>query len=156
MSNKTLLARILFGTWWVFITIVTAFYTAQLTVVLASSSRLLPVNNLEDLHLDPAASWLATGGGALQTILSTWPDFADQQADLRAGKGGFVPSESDALAALETAGDNKYFLTDSGSAKRLVFTDYQGKGSVLFRLNYFSTGFNPETILYITAVNKRP
>ena len=32
------ISRILFGTWWIFITIVTAFYTAQLTVVLSSPS----------------------------------------------------------------------------------------------------------------------
>ena len=104
-------------------------------MVLASTSRLLPVNNLEDLHLDPGASWLATGGGALQTILSTWPDFADQQRDLRTGKGRFVSSELAALEALETAGDNHYFLTDSGTARRLVFTDYKGKVSRHLNLN---------------------
>ena len=37
--------RILFGTWWIFITIVTAFYTAQLTVVLSSPSFNMKVQN---------------------------------------------------------------------------------------------------------------
>lgn len=59
--------RILFGTWWVFITIVTAFYTAQLTAVLATSSRSLPVTSLEQLHSLPAARWVAVGGQALET-----------------------------------------------------------------------------------------
>ena len=63
-------ARILFGTWWVFITIVTAFYTAQLTVVLASSTRLLPVNNLREINQDSAATWVALGGGALGKSIS--------------------------------------------------------------------------------------
>ena len=65
LSPSADVARILFGTWWVFITIVTAFYTAQLTVVLASSSRLLPVNNLQEINQDSAATWVAVGGGAL-------------------------------------------------------------------------------------------
>ena len=70
LSPSADVARILFGTWWVFITIVTAFYTAQLTVVLASSTRLLPVNNLREINQDSAATWVAQGGGALGNWIS--------------------------------------------------------------------------------------
>ena len=40
-------SRILFGTWWIFITIVTAFYTAQLTVVLSSPSFNMKVYSMQ-------------------------------------------------------------------------------------------------------------
>ena len=47
----------------------TAFYTAQLTVVLASTSRLLPVNNLREINQDSSATWVAVGGGSLGNII---------------------------------------------------------------------------------------
>ena len=73
LSPSANVARILFGTWWVFITIVTAFYTAQLTVVLATTSRLLPVNNLVEINQNSAATWVAVGGGALGNFISLQP-----------------------------------------------------------------------------------
>ena len=73
LSPSANVARILFGTWWVFITIVTAFYTAQLTVVLATTSRLLPVNNLVEINQNSAATWVAVGGGALGNFIPLLP-----------------------------------------------------------------------------------
>ena len=68
LAPATDISRILFGSWWLFITIVTAFYTAQLTAVLASTSRTLPVNNLQELQSDNKATWMAMGGELLRLL----------------------------------------------------------------------------------------
>jgi len=120
-------SRVLFGTWWIFITIVTAFYTAQLTVVLSSLSWSLSVHNLHELHNDPTASWLALAGGATETILSTWPEYKFLQRDIRSGKGRFVASYDEAMEALDT-GENEYFLTDTWTANMAVYDDYMEGG----------------------------
>ena len=41
--------RMLFATWWIFITILTSFYTANLTAFLTLSRFTLPINTLEDI-----------------------------------------------------------------------------------------------------------
>ena len=68
LAPATDISSILFGSWWLFIMIVTAFYTAQLTAVLASTSRTLPVNNLEELQSDNKATWMAMGGELLRLL----------------------------------------------------------------------------------------
>lgn len=41
--------RLLFATWWIFITILTSFYTANLTAFLTLSQFTLPINNVDDI-----------------------------------------------------------------------------------------------------------
>lgn len=41
--------RMLFATWWIFITILTSFYTANLTAFLTLSRFTLPINSREDI-----------------------------------------------------------------------------------------------------------
>lgn len=43
--------RLLFATWWIFITILTSFYTANLTAFLTLSQFTLPINDVEDIVL---------------------------------------------------------------------------------------------------------
>nr|AWT23327.1 IR76b [Hycleus phaleratus] len=58
-------ARLLFATWWIFITILTAFYTANLTAFLTLSKFTLPITKATDIgkkHLP----WVTTKGNALE------------------------------------------------------------------------------------------
>lgn len=42
--------RMLFASWWIFITILTSFYTANLTAFLTLSRFTLPINTWDDLY----------------------------------------------------------------------------------------------------------
>ena len=123
LAPSSTISRILFGSWWLFITIVTAFYTAQLTAVLAGSSRALPVNNLEELHSDEEATWVAMGGGAFETIIKSWPEYEALKHDLHTKKGVFVTVNAAAVSAIEKIED-KYFLTDTKAIRKFIFDDY--------------------------------
>lgn len=57
--------RILFATWWIFITILTSFYTANLTAFLTLSKFMLPINTVEDI-LRKEKSFVAHQGGAVE------------------------------------------------------------------------------------------
>ena len=128
---------------------VTAFYTAQLTAVLTTQERRLPVSSLAEIqasdcsHLihtvafktkysdtrtivqaDSSASWLAVGGGALETIINTWPEFSSSlRADISSGKGTLVNSQDFALDKVRVD-EGIYFLADSESIRDIVFEDY--------------------------------
>lgn len=57
--------RLLFATWWIFITILTSFYTANLTAFLTLSKFTLPYNSMEDIR-DHNQKFVATRGGAVE------------------------------------------------------------------------------------------
>ena len=57
--------RILFATWWIFITILTSFYTANLTAFLTLSKFTLPIEGPKDLA-KTRAGWIAHKGSPLE------------------------------------------------------------------------------------------
>ena len=61
--------RTLFGTWWIFVVIITASYTGGLTAFMTSPDNTLPVNNLEDLKTRPSAKWVTVKGTALESFI---------------------------------------------------------------------------------------
>ena len=61
-------ARILFASWWLFIQVITSFYTAELTAVLTLSQEGLPVNNLAELQSLKGATWIAIDGAELTLL----------------------------------------------------------------------------------------
>ena len=64
------------------------------------------------------------GGGALETIINTWPEFSlSLRADISSGKGTLVNSQDFALDKVR-ANEGIYFLADSESIRDIVFEDY--------------------------------
>lgn len=57
--------RLLFATWWIFITILTSFYTANLTAFLTLSQFTLPINNAHDIFRKEKR-FVAHQGGAVE------------------------------------------------------------------------------------------
>ncbi|CAG4951400.1 unnamed protein product [Parnassius apollo] len=57
--------RVLFATWWIFITLLSAFYTANLTAFLTLSKFTLDIESPKDL-LKKDYRWVSTAGGAVQ------------------------------------------------------------------------------------------
>lgn len=61
-------ARILFASWWLFIQVITSFYTAELTAVLTLSQSELPVQNMEQLRYREGAKWVAIDGAEMAIL----------------------------------------------------------------------------------------
>lgn len=55
----------LFATWWIFITILTSFYTANLTAFLTLSKFTLPINTADDI-LQKEKHFVARTGGCVE------------------------------------------------------------------------------------------
>ena len=124
LSPSSDFVRILFGAWWMFITIVTAFYTAELTAVLASSSRTLPINNLDEMYKASSARWVARGGGVFETMVERWPEYVNLKQDIESGKGMFISSNEKAFSKMRSR-DNMYFLAETKDIRRFLFHDYE-------------------------------
>ncbi|XP_023348082.1 glutamate receptor U1 [Eurytemora carolleeae] len=84
--------RILFLTWWIYITFLTAEYTAQLTANLTKNNRTLPIHHLQDMSSDPSFKWATPGNGSFQTMIDSWPDFVNLKNDIISGKGRYIGS----------------------------------------------------------------
>nr|AZB49414.1 ionotropic receptor 76b [Heortia vitessoides] len=62
--------RVLFTTWWIFIILLSAFYTANLTAFLTLSKFTLDIETPQDLY-KKNYRWIATEGGAVQFVVNS-------------------------------------------------------------------------------------
>jgi len=62
--------RLLFATWWIFITILTSFYTANLTAFLTLSKFTLPYNTVNDI-LTKNKHFVSMRGGGVEYAIRT-------------------------------------------------------------------------------------
>lgn len=62
--------RLLFATWWIFITILTSFYTANLTAFLTLSKFTLPYNTVNDI-LAKNKHFVSMRGGGVEYAIRT-------------------------------------------------------------------------------------
>ena len=88
--------RILFAAWWIFIQVITSFYTAELTAVLTLSTNDLRVNNLNELKEDSGAKWVAVEGAQME-LLKKNEHLSFLNEDLKTGKGQLVKDIPTAL-----------------------------------------------------------
>lgn len=75
--------RMLFASWWIFITILTSFYTANLTAFLTLSRFTLPINTWDDLFQLQKPFVSPKGGCVEYAVLNVIFDFIKQN---RCGK----------------------------------------------------------------------
>lgn len=61
-------SRLLFSTWWIFITILTAFYTANLTAFLTLSRFTLPISTAEDIGAKKY-TWVSHKGSLIEEAI---------------------------------------------------------------------------------------
>lgn len=62
-------SRILFATWWLFVTILTAFYTANLTAYLTLSKIPIPFDSLQKIGYRDY--WVARAGDTLEAVIKS-------------------------------------------------------------------------------------
>ncbi|XP_066146815.1 glutamate receptor ionotropic, delta-2 [Euwallacea fornicatus] len=70
LNPRTDSSRILFSTWWIFITILTAFYTANLTAFLTLSQFTLPISEPKDISRKNY-KWITNKGNGIIEQLSS-------------------------------------------------------------------------------------
>ncbi|XP_014358169.2 glutamate receptor ionotropic, delta-1 [Papilio machaon] len=72
LSPEANTTRVLFATWWIFIILLSAFYTANLTAFLTLSKFTLDIESPKDLY-KKSYRWIAAEGGAVQYTIKN-PD----------------------------------------------------------------------------------
>ncbi|XP_071568283.1 glutamate receptor ionotropic, delta-1 isoform X1 [Temnothorax nylanderi] len=124
--------RILFATWWIFILILTSFYTANLTAFLTRPQFTLPINNVEDI-VRKGYQWVTYKGRTLDFLLSrVSPLFNDTEElsslNITRWKNHSITSYEYPVDAIFNAIEkNKLFLGENHYLQSLIFEDYINK-----------------------------
>ncbi|XP_031832932.2 ionotropic receptor 76b isoform X1 [Nomia melanderi] len=119
--------RMLFATWWIFILILTSFYTANLTAFLTKPQFTLSISSLQDI-VHKGYSWVTYKGRTVDFLLSQdrYNDLSLLNASKRQGKGDFKYYES-SRAILKTVSTKRLFLAETHYLQTLIFKDYVNK-----------------------------
>ncbi|XP_050094606.1 glutamate receptor ionotropic, kainate 2 [Anopheles aquasalis] len=117
--------RILFASWWIFITILTSFYTANLTAFLTLSKFTLPINNAEDV-LRKEKFFVTIRGGAVEYAIKNRDETLNSLVSLvDKGLVDFTNNinDSDTLAD-RVAKHNYVFVRDRPAINHVIYSDY--------------------------------
>ncbi|XP_076625656.1 ionotropic receptor 76b [Colletes latitarsis] len=119
--------RMLFATWWIFILILTSFYTANLTAFLTKPQFTLSISSLQDI-VHKGYSWVTYKGRTVDFLLSqnSYNDLSLLKVSKRQGKGVFKYYEP-SKAILESVSTRKLFLAEAHYLQTLIFEDYMNK-----------------------------
>ncbi|XP_076763558.1 ionotropic receptor 76b [Xylocopa sonorina] len=121
--------RIVFATWWIFILILTSFYTANLTAFLTKPQFTLSISSLEDI-VHKRYNWITYKGRMVDFLLSQ-----NDQNNLSLlniskweGKGVFEHYDlSSKRTILKSVDRRKLFLAEAHYLQTLIFNDYIDK-----------------------------
>ncbi|XP_069680618.1 glutamate receptor ionotropic, delta-1 [Periplaneta americana] len=122
MADST---RLLFATWWIFITILTSFYTANLTAFLTLSRFTLPIDGPRDLA-KTKAGWIAHKGSSLEYLVMNDKDYDYLNRTIRDGKGRFLTMLDTEMLQL-VKNKKLSLLRERRSVEYWMFRDYLTK-----------------------------
>lgn len=89
-------ARLIFATWWIFIMILTSFYTANLTAFLTLSKFTLPIKRIEDIA-NNEYRWISSEGSAVEYIVKMDNDLKPLKQSMFDGNGHFMAINIDEI-----------------------------------------------------------
>ncbi|XP_050297633.1 glutamate receptor ionotropic, kainate 1 [Anthonomus grandis grandis] len=130
LSPKTDSSRILFSTWWIFITILTAFYTANLTAFLTLSKFTLPIESPNDIS-SKRYKWLTNKGNGILEQLETSKKFS-----IGDGKSLFeeiglpkvqVDAEEETILNKYISKQNYMYIREKTVLELIMYDDYKRK-----------------------------
>ncbi|OXA53118.1 glutamate receptor ionotropic, kainate 2 [Folsomia candida] len=131
--------RILFATWWIFVTILTAFYTANLTAYLTLSKVPIPYDNLEKIGY--RSYWIARKGDTIESVAKAgttnnrtlgktgywWPEFEKVRFKYES-YGEFM---DDYPKMIEMVRRKRYLLLDEKSRiERIIYKDFRAQSEM--------------------------
>lgn len=119
--------RMLFATWWIFILILTSFYTANLTAFLTKPQFTLSISSLQDI-VHKGFHWVTYKGRTIDFLLSQhhYNDLSLLNASKWQGKGVFRYYEP-SKAILKSVSTKTLFLAEAHYLQTLIFKDYVNK-----------------------------
>lgn len=126
LSPSTDSSRLLFSTWWIFITILTAFYTANLTAFLTLSRFTLPIKDVSDIGLKKYP-WVTHKGS---TIEETVRDDTNSLTQSLAGSKREFTRDNGTTILREWVGRRNYmYLGEKPIVEYLMYRDYMSRSS---------------------------
>uniref|UniRef100_A0A182Q7R8 Ionotropic glutamate receptor C-terminal domain-containing protein n=1 Tax=Anopheles farauti TaxID=69004 RepID=A0A182Q7R8_9DIPT len=115
----------MFASWWIFITILTSFYTANLTAFLTLSKFTLPINNAEDVRRKEK-QFVTIRGGAVEYAIRNRDETLNALSvlvDKRLVDFTTNVNDSDTLAD-KVAKQNYVFVRDRPAIDHMIYADY--------------------------------
>ncbi|KAL1129948.1 hypothetical protein AAG570_012892 [Ranatra chinensis] len=127
LNPETDSSRIMFATWWIFILILTAFYTANLTAFLTWSLFTLPIQSIDDIA-KPGTLWFSASGGSIQYSITSKDDgdMDTLMTSVDKGYGKFI-DDINADIILKMISEGWLYLDDSSTLTRIMFQEYKRK-----------------------------
>lgn len=126
LSPSTDSSRLLFSTWWIFITILTAFYTANLTAFLTLSRFTLPIKDVGDIG-QKKYPWVTHKGSTIEETIrddtnSLTQSLAGSQREFTSDNGTTILSEW-------VRRRNFMYLGEKPIVEYLMYRDYMSRSS---------------------------
>ncbi|KAJ8950665.1 hypothetical protein NQ314_007795 [Rhamnusium bicolor] len=122
-------SRLLFSTWWIFITVLTAFYTANLTAFLTLSKFTLPINEPSDIRRYKY-QWVTNGANGIRNYITMENKEIHNSTKLaeKIGNGSKFPHVDD-MAILESYVTQRdmMFIREKSVVNHVMYKDYKEK-----------------------------
>ncbi|KAF5296312.1 hypothetical protein FQA39_LY12529 [Lamprigera yunnana] len=112
--------RLIFATWWIFITVLTAFYTANLTAFLTLSEFTLPVAKPEDIG-SKRYTWVTDVGNVIEDAAS---NVSEIQKDLKGSKAYYVFESKDAIVYDIVKEKDYLYIGEKPQVEHIMYKDY--------------------------------
>ncbi|KAJ6646001.1 Glutamate receptor ionotropic, delta-1 [Pseudolycoriella hygida] len=123
--------RLLFATWWIFITILTSFYTANLTAFLTLSKFTLPINNVEDIIRSNKHFVAQRGSGVEYAIKNPNEALSQLQKMVDNKRGIFSDTANDSAALIRYVQKENYvYIRDRPAINHLIYQDYNYRKTI--------------------------
>ncbi|KAI4462462.1 ionotropic glutamate receptor [Holotrichia oblita] len=114
---------ILFATWWIFITILTAFYTANLTAFLTLSKFTLPINTISDIGAKKS-TWVSQKGNAIEAALDNDVNF---KTSLQGSHSEFLEEDGTSILENWVRRRDYMYIGERPIVDHLMYRDYLSK-----------------------------
>ncbi|XP_069355215.1 glutamate receptor ionotropic, delta-2 isoform X2 [Maniola hyperantus] len=118
--------RVLFATWWLFVILLSAFYTANLTAFLTLSKFTLDIENPEDLY-KKNYRWVATEGGAVQYVIKNPDEDLHYLSQMLSNGRAQFRSPADDNGFLPMVSGGAVLVKEQTSIDQLMYADYLQK-----------------------------
>ncbi|XP_021183965.3 glutamate receptor ionotropic, delta-1 [Helicoverpa armigera] len=129
LSPEANTTRVLFVTWWLFMILLSAFYTANLTAFLTLSKFTLAIENPRDLY-QKNFRWVASAGSSVEHIVKTeGEDLYYLSAMINNGKARFLSVLSD-KDFLDPVKRGAVLVKEQTVVDHLMYNDYTSKKDV--------------------------
>ncbi|XP_043220799.1 glutamate receptor ionotropic, delta-2-like isoform X1 [Amphibalanus amphitrite] len=120
LSPVTDSSRMLFATWWIFITVLTAFYTANLTAYMTLSALKVPVQSIDDISGNQK-SWLAPAGDSIQMYVNNSATLRRLQS---AGRGSYIRHDEPIARTISKVRSGYVYIDEVSKLNAMMMADY--------------------------------